>query len=133
MKIASLITRILLGAMFVVFGLNGILRFIPVPPGMPAMVTAFNGVMFASHYMAFVGAVQLLAGLALLANRYVPLALVALAAVLANILAFHVTMMPATILPALVATALWFLVAWPLRATFAPLLAARPEPAPDRV
>ena len=133
MKIASLIARVLLGVMFVVFGLNGIFRFIPVPPGIPAMAASFNEVMFASHYMAFVGAVQLLAGLALFANRYVPLALVTIAAVLATILAFHVTMMPATILPGLVATALWFLVASPLRANFAPLLAARAEPASNRI
>jgi len=41
MKIAVLIARILLGLAFLVFGLNGILHFIPQPPMPPSDATTF--------------------------------------------------------------------------------------------
>lgn len=124
MKIAVLIARILLGLLFV---FSGSFAFIPfTPPPQPGLAGQFQDVFFASHWVKFVEVVQLIAGLLLLANRYVPLALVALAAVLANILFFHLSMQPQGIVPGLIATALWFLVAWWHRASFAPLLAAKP-------
>ncbi len=83
---------------------------------------------FQSHWVLFVDAIQAIAGVMLLLNRFVPLALVMLAAVLSNILVFHITMMPLGIFPGLFATALWFVVALPLRAHFAPLLVARVAP-----
>jgi putative oxidoreductase len=123
MKIAVLIARILLGLLFV---FSGSFAFIPfTPPPQPGLAGQFQDVFFASHWVKFVEVVQLIAGLLLLANRYVPLALVALAAVLANILFFHLSMQPQGIVPGLIATVLWFLVAWWHRASFAPLLAAK--------
>lgn len=83
--------------------------------------------MVSSHFSYFVFGVQVLCGILLLVNRYVPLAIVLLAAVIANILEFHITMWPAALIPmpALV-TVLWFIVAWPLRAQFAPLFTSKP-------
>jgi putative oxidoreductase len=69
-----------------------------------------------------VNGVECLAGALLLVNQFVPLALVVLAAVIANILVYHLTMALATIPMALVVTALWIVVALPLRSHFAPLL-----------
>ncbi len=122
MKIAVVIARILLGLIFFVFGLNGFVHFIPSPP-LSGNVATFMGVLLASHYYVLISGVQVIAGVLLLTNQYVPLALVALAAVLANILTFHITMRPAGLPIALVATALWFVVALPLRSHFAPLFA----------
>ena len=48
--------------------------------------------MFTSHYIYLVGGAQVLAGLLLLINRYMALALILSAALLANILTFHLTM-----------------------------------------
>lgn len=128
MKIAVLIARILLGLLFV---FSGSFAFIPfTPPPQPGLAGQFQDVFFASHWVKFVEVVQLVVGILLLANRYVPLALVALAAVLANILFFHLSMQPQGIVPGLIATGLWFLVAWWHRASFAPLLAAK-APAGD--
>ncbi len=124
MKIVVTIARILLGLVFVVFGSNGFLNFIPVPP-MEGFAGQFLGVLAASHYLYFIGGVEVIAGLLLLTNAYVPLALTMLAAVLANILVYHVTMMPAGLPLALVTTVLWFIVAWPLRSHFAQLLFVR--------
>ncbi|MHB8461971.1 MAG: hypothetical protein ACYDA1_04940 [Vulcanimicrobiaceae bacterium] len=121
MKIVSLIARLLLGVLFVVMGLNGFLQFIPQPPitGLPAQ---FSGAIFTSHYLYVVAGTQLICGVLLLVKQYVPLALAALAAVIVNILTFHITMMPSTIAPGLVVAVLWLLVALSLRAHFAPLL-----------
>jgi putative oxidoreductase len=127
-KMVWTVSRVLLGLLFAVMGLNGFLLFMPPPPAsaMPANVVAFNGAMFASHYMYMTSGAQLLAGVLLLANRYVPFALVVLAGILVNILTFHVTMWPQTIFPLpIIALILWFLTAWPLRPYFAPLFTAR--------
>ena len=63
------------------------------------MAVTFAGAMAASHFTYFVFGVQVIAGLLVLLNRYVPLAIVTLAAVLANIWAFHITMWPSAIFP----------------------------------
>jgi putative oxidoreductase len=118
--------RILLGAQFVVFGFNGFVPFIPNPPAIPQTAMTFFGIMAQSHFSYFVFGMQLLSGLLLLANRFVPLAVVVLAAVIANIIAFHVTMWPASLFPMpLIATILWFVVAWRIREHLNPLFSAR--------
>jgi putative oxidoreductase len=119
--------RILLGLLFVVFGLNGFLAFIPNPPSIPQNAMTFFGVMVQSHFSYFVFGVQFIGGALLLVNRFVPLAVVMLAAVIANIIAFHVTMWPASLVPMpLVVTLLWFAVAWRVRDRLQPLLTAKP-------
>lgn len=123
MKIVVLVARILLGLIFVVFGLNGFLFFFPPPPVLPQFAGEFTAVVVASHFTWLPSGVQVIAGLMLLANRYVPFAVVVLAAVIANILMFHITMYPAGLPMALVVTVLWFVVALPLRLHFAPLFA----------
>lgn len=124
MKIAALIARILLGLMFTVFGLNGFLHFLPMTPP-PGPAGDFLGLLFTSHYAVFVYAVQLIAGVLLLINQFVPLALTLLAPVIFNIIVFHLTMQPAGLPPGLLAAILWCIVAYRLRSHFAPLLAQR--------
>jgi putative oxidoreductase len=124
MKIVLVIARLLLGLIFAVLGLNGFLYFIPAPP-IPGPAGAFLGAMAVSHYTYVVSGVQVIAGLMLLTNQFVPLALVMLGAVLVNILTFHITMLPAGLPLAVLVTLLWFVVALPLRAHFAPLLARK--------
>src|ERR1700704_223317 len=93
MRAISAIARYLAGVVFLVFGLNGFLNFIPLPP--PGGIAAqFIGALYASHYLWVIFAFQLVAGVLLLANRYVPLAVALLAPVLVNILVFHALMAP---------------------------------------
>jgi uncharacterized membrane protein YphA (DoxX/SURF4 family) len=127
MKIAALIARNLLGLMFVVFGLNGFLHFIPQPPPPAGLASQFLGALGASHYMVPVFALQLVGGALLLANRFVPLALVLLGPVIVNILLFHVLMAPAGSAPGVVALALWGVVFYSVRDAFAGVFAMRPE------
>ena len=110
MKIASLVARLLLGVIFLVFGLNGFLQFIHLPP--PTGIAAqFFGALFASHYYIVIFAVQVLGGLLLLVNRFVPLALVILGPVIVNIFFFHTLMAPAGLPLAILVVILWVIVA----------------------
>ena len=124
MKTASTIARYLSGVIFLVFGLNGFLHFIPLPP--PSGVAGqFMGALFVSHYLTLIFALQVIGGVLLLANRYVPLALAILAPVIVNILSFHALMAPSGLPLALFVTVLWALVFVHVRAAFAGLFQAR--------
>ena len=124
MKIAVLVARILLGLIFLVFGLNGFLNFLhmPMPTGLAGQ---YMGSLYASHYVHFVYLVQVIGGLLLLAGQFVPLALVMLGPVIVNILLFHVTMAPAGLPPGLLATILWLIVFFGHRQAFAGLYAQK--------
>jgi putative oxidoreductase len=127
MKTTSTIARYLAGVIFLVFGLNGFLHFIPLPP--PAGVAGqFMWALFVSHYLTLVFGVQVIAAVLLLANRFVPLALAVLAPVLVNILAFHALMAPSGLPFALFVTVLWALIFVDVRTAFAGLFQARLQP-----
>jgi uncharacterized membrane protein YphA (DoxX/SURF4 family) len=118
MKIATLIARSLLGLLFLVFGLNGFLHFIPMPPP-TGLAAQYMGALYVSHYLVVIFLVQVIGGALLLANRFVPLALILLGPVLVNILLFHSFMAPAGLPLALVTTVLWGLVFYGVRRAFA--------------
>jgi uncharacterized membrane protein YphA (DoxX/SURF4 family) len=117
MKIAVLIARILLGLIFVVFGLNGFLNFLhaPMPTG-PA--GQYMAVMFGSLYMKFVFLVQIVGGVLLLSGQFIPLALILLGPVLVNILLFHISFQPAGLPPGLLSALLWFIIFFGYRRAF---------------
>lgn len=124
MRIATLIARILLGLVFLVFGLNGFLHFIPMQPP-KGLAGQYLGVLFASHYMVPIFLLQVIGGALLLANRFVPLALAVLGPVLVNILLFHTLMAPEGLPLALVSTVLWLIVFYGVRHAFAALFVSR--------
>jgi putative oxidoreductase len=124
MKTASTIARYLAGVIFLVFGLNGFLHFIPLPP--PSGVAGqFMGALFVSHYLTLIFALQVIGAVFLLANRYVPLALAILAPVIVNILSFHALMAPSGFPFALFVTVLWALVFVHVRSAFTGLFESR--------
>ena len=125
MKTTSTVARYLLGLIFTVFGLNGFLNFIHQPPPTNPLAIQFFVAVSASHFAAFFFAVQVLGGLLLLSGFFVPLALTLLAAVLYNILAFHLTLSPANIAPALAASVLWVLVFLQYRESFNSIFSAK--------
>ena len=122
MKIATIIVRILLGLMFVVFGLNFFLNFIPAPPPKPGLAADYFKVFAASGYMYVIGTLQLLSGLLLLIGRFVPLALTILAAMIFNILVFHILMAPEGLPMAVVVAVLELFLVWSYRDRFAGIL-----------
>jgi putative oxidoreductase len=118
MRIAGLIARYLMGLIFVVFGANGFLHFIPMPPP-PGVAGQFMGALFVSHVLVVVFLLQLVGGILLLVGRYVPLALVLLGPVIVNIVLFHAFMAPSGLPLAAVVVILWGLTAWSVRSAFA--------------
>jgi len=125
MKIVYLIARLLLGLLFLVFGLNGFLQFIPMGPVPTGLAGQFVVALMLSHYMHFVSALQLVAGLLLLLNRYVALAVAILAPIIVNIALFHTLMAPSGLPLAIVALVLWVVVASQARSAFRGLLEQR--------
>src|SRR5882762_9590406 len=117
MKITVIIARFLLGLIFLVFGLNGFLHFIPSPP-LTGTVGQFVGALFVSHYLVVVFLLQLIGAVLLLINHYVPLALTLLAPIIVNILLIHILMAPSGLPLALVVTVLWILVFLSVRSAF---------------
>jgi len=94
MKIVSMIARLLLGAVFLFFGTNTFLQFLPMGPLPAGPGGQFVAALMASHYMYPIGVLQVVPGILLLLNRYVPLGLTLLAPVLFNILLVHLLMIP---------------------------------------
>jgi len=124
------IARLLMGVAFCVFGLNGFLHFIPEPKTpMPEGAAGFAGALMKTGYMfPMVMGTQLLVGVMLLVNRFVPLALVLIVPILVNIVAFHVFLQPAGIVPGAFLMALDLYLAWCYRSSYLPMLAARAKP-----
>ena len=97
MKIATLVARALIGLIFVVFGLNGFLQFIPLPE-LPGQASEFMGILFGSGIGAVVKLLEVVGGGLLLAsivlNRFAPLALTILVPIVVNISLFHLLLAP---------------------------------------
>jgi putative oxidoreductase len=111
MKIASTIARYLLGLIFLVFGLNGFLHFIPMPPPKGLAAQQFGGAIFMSHYWVVIFGIQVIGAVLLLVGQFVPLALVLLGPVIFNIFFFHALMAPEGVPLAIVVVVLWVFLA----------------------
>ena len=130
-KWLPVVARVLFGLVFVVFGANAFLQFMPPQPPPPPAAAAFAGGLFsAGYFLILLKGTEIVAGLLLLANRFVPLALVLLAPIVLNIAGFHFFLAPAGSAIAVVLLALNVYLAWVYRAAYAPLLVAKSAPAP---
>src|ERR1700688_4385353 len=127
MKTTSTISRYLAGVIFLVFGLNGFLHFIPLPP--PSGVAGqFMGALYVSHYLWVIFGFQVIAAVLLLLNRYVPLAVAVLAPVIVNILSFHALMAPSGLPLAFFVAVLWAAIFIDVRPAFSGLFESRLQP-----
>jgi len=122
MKILTTIARILLGLIFVFFGSNGFLHFLPMPPLPQGVTGEYLHAFFASGYVYIISGFQVAGGLLLLIGRFVPLGLTILAAIIVNIWAFHLLMAPEGLPPAVVVTILELFLVWSYRDRFAGIL-----------
>lgn len=124
MKIATIVAQVLMGLVFVVLGSNAFLHFIPavLPPGPGG---DFLKLLFATHYVLFVGAVQVIGGALVLSNRYVSLGLALLGPVLVNILLFHGLLSHEGWQPGVVMAILWIFLFFRYKANFAGIFAAK--------
>lgn len=122
MKIATIIARVLLGLIFVVFGSNIFFHFIPMPPQPDSPASQYGKLLMESHYMLVVGVLQVLGGLLLLVGRFVPLGLVLLGPVIVNIDLFHILLAPSGLPMAAVVSTLALFLLWRYRAAFGGLV-----------
>jgi putative oxidoreductase len=129
MKIATLIARLLLGLIFVVFGLNGFFNFINMGPMPSGLAGQFIGALAQSHYFWVVAALQVAGGALLLVNRFVPLGLVLLGPVIVNIILYHVFLNLTGIGLAIVVVILWFIVFYGHRQYFSGIFVQRAQSA----
>ena len=123
------IVRILLGLGFVVFATNYFVPFLPAQSPPPAGALPFLAGFAGSGMLTLVKIIELGAGLLLLSNRFVPLALALLAPIIVGIFAFHALLAPAGIPIALAFLALELAAAWGYRHAYAPMLRAKVTPA----
>jgi hypothetical protein len=123
-----LAARILLGLGFTVFALNYFIPFLPAQDPPPAEALPFLGAFVSSGFLTLVKVIELAAGIALLTNRFVPLALALLAPIIVGIAAFHILLAPAGMPIAIAFTALELFLAWGYRSAFAPMLRAKVQP-----
>jgi uncharacterized membrane protein YphA (DoxX/SURF4 family) len=131
-RIATPIIRILLGLMFLVFGLNGFLNFMPAPKDMPQEILNVVGALTQAGYITVVSGAEVLVAVMLLMNRFVPLALVLLAPIVVGIITFHIAMAPASIGPGIVVLLMELYLAWAYRGAFHPMLLAKVSPGGTR-
>ena len=123
MKIVILIARLLLGLIFVVFGLNGFFNFISMGPLPSGLAGQFIVALAQSHYFWVVAGLQVLGGALLLVNRFVPLGLVLLGPIIVNILLYHLFLNLSGIGLAIIVTILWFIVFYAHRQHFSGIFA----------
>jgi uncharacterized membrane protein YphA (DoxX/SURF4 family) len=122
MKVLTIVVRILLGLIFVLFGSNAFLHFLPMPPLPQGVTGEYLHAFFASGYVYVIGGFQVIGGLLLLIGRFVPLGLTILGAIIVNIWAFHLLMAPEGLPPAVVVTFLELFLVWSYRDRFAGIL-----------
>jgi uncharacterized membrane protein YphA (DoxX/SURF4 family) len=127
-RIATAIVRVLLGLMFLFFGLNGFFNFIPPPKEMSQEIMTVMGALMKAGYMTVVSGVEIIVAVMLLTNRFVPLALALLAPIIVGIITFHIALAPATIAPAIVVLVMELYLAWAYRGAFGPMLRTKTTP-----
>jgi putative oxidoreductase len=101
MDYSKKIARVLLGLILIIYGLNGLLGFFPPMPERAQQMLDNMG-----FWLHNVHLIEIIVGVALLINRFVPLALLVLAPISLNILAFHLVFYPTGILPGALVAAL---------------------------
>jgi putative oxidoreductase len=118
MKYVIVIVRVLLGLVFVVFGSNAFLKFMPMPE-LQGQAGAFMTALIGSGYIYAIAVLQVLGGLCLLLGaRFVPLGLTLLGPVIVNIVLYHVFLEPTGMPMALVISALALFLLWIYRFKF---------------
>jgi putative oxidoreductase len=94
-KITVLISRILLGFIYLVFGLDYFLHFIPYQPLHTGKTGAFiAGLKGIGYFYPMIKVIQIAGGLSLLFNRYAPFFAVVLFPISLNVLLFHTILVP---------------------------------------
>ena len=95
MKTATLISRVILGFIYLVFGLDFFLHFIPYQPLHTGKAGAFiAGLKGTGYFYPMLKSIQVVAGIFLLINRYAPFAAVVVFPISVNVFLYHTILVP---------------------------------------
>jgi len=95
MKILTAICRLLPGFIYLVFGLDYFLHFIPYEPHHTGRVAAFKaGLIGVGYFYPMIKSMQIAGGISLLINRYAPFSAVALFPLSVNVFLYHTILVP---------------------------------------
>ena len=95
MKKATNIYRILLGFIYLVFGLDYFLHFIPYEPHHTGRVAAFKaGLIGVGYFYPMIKSIQIVGGIALLIDQYAPFFAVVLFPISLNVFLYHTILVP---------------------------------------
>lgn len=128
MKFAVIGARVLLGLIFVVFGLNGFFNFIPAPEMSEAAGSLMGAFVATGYFMIVVKLVEVTSGLMILTGRFLPLGLILLAPVSVNILLFHIFLDTAGLPMAVFIIVAQLFLVWAYRDSFSGVLQANAKP-----
>lgn len=116
----------LLGLLFLTFGLNFFLNFIPIPsPPEGSPPAMFMGAMYVTGYLVFIKVLEIAGGVLVAVSKLRRIGLLVLGPIIVNILAFHVFLTGGATLgdPVLIlVTALTIYLLWIERAAFKALV-----------
>ena len=126
MKIAVIIVRLLMGAMFLFASIVVLLK-VPMPqPEMKGASKAFmEGIMATGYFMPFLKITELVCGLAFVIGRFVPLATVVIFPIVLNILFYHAFLEPSGLPVAIALLAANLFLAFACRNHYKALLAPK--------
>ena len=120
--------RAILGSAFVLFGLNGFVPFMPIPPAEPAAEELIGALIRTGYFFQMVKVIELCCGALLVSGLAVPLALCLLAPLLVGITSIHLFLNPGGLPLMALLLALEGIAAWGYRSYFAGMLTLRAVP-----
>ena len=95
MKTVTTISRIILGFIYLVFGLDYFFHFIPYEPNHTGKVAAFKAALMSiGYFYPMIKSIQIAGGLSLLINRYAPFFAVVLFPISVNVFLYHTILVP---------------------------------------
>lgn len=122
MKIAVIIVRVLMGLMFLFASIAYFFKLIP-PQELSGTMKLFNeGLTASGYFMPFLKAVELIAGILLVAGLFIPLTAIVIFPITINIFLVHIFLAPEGIPVAIFMLAGNLFIAWYYRKSYAALL-----------
>lgn len=128
MKTAVTITRILLGLIYVIFGLNFFFHFIPMQqPAMSKAATDFSmGLFGAGYFFPFLKVLEIISGIFLLINRYTAFFVLFIFPITLNIFLYHGFLLPSGLVMAAPMLIINLFLGYAYGKYYAPLFTASP-------
>src|ERR1700759_3224282 len=128
MKVTTIILRTLLGVIYLIFGLDYFLHFIPYQPLHTGAAGAFiAGLKGTGYFYPMQKVIQITCGLSLLFNRWAPFSAVVLFPISLNVLLFHTILVPSGWLMGLLLIGPNLLLGWGYRKYYSGMFVMKPE------